>query len=259
MVKANLIESDEYTIALLIDAENISYKYMDELLEQLKAFGRISIKRVYGDFTSPSLAPWKKLYLDYSLKLVQSTMNTARKNNSDSALIIDAMDFLHEHKVNAFCLATSDSDFTALAIRMSEEGLWVIGAGEEKTSKAFINTCDRFIKLGGKKKSATTAKSAPAKKKEKTSKKAEPVKEPEVVKEADKQTEILENIKARSLLILDNRGSGDFVKLSIFINDLYRFYPDFDCRDYGFRSNKEMFTNLGFTVKPDEKGSLTLR
>lgn len=257
MPKDTLNATDEYTIALLIDAENISYKYMGELLEQLKAFGRISIKRVYGDFTSPSLSPWKKLYQEYSIKQVQSTMNTAKKNSSDSALIIDAMDFLHEHKVNAFCLATSDSDFTALAIRMSEEGLWVIGAGEEKTSKAFINTCDRFIKLGGKKVATTPQpKTKTAKKVKKVD---ESVKEPEIVKELEPQKEELGNIKARSILILDNRGSGDYIKLSVFINDLYRFYPDFDCRDYGFKSNREMFKNLGFDVKPDEKGSLTIR
>lgn len=254
--------SKEYTIALLIDAENISYAYIEDLLDQLKVLGKITIRRTYGDFTTVNLRPWMEICKEHSISPRQANMITKGKNNSDSALIIEAMDILHDHKVNAFCLATSDSDFTSLAMRIREEGYFVIGAGEAKTTKPFKEACDRFFKLG--KTEAETVPVPKIKKATKTSKAKAPTSTktaelPVVEKPAIDSNSLLEEIKARSYLILENHGGGNYIKLSVFINDLYRYYPDFNVKDYGKRTNREFFTSLGFEVIYDEKNALVIR
>ncbi|HBD06407.1 MAG TPA: Maebl [Firmicutes bacterium] len=242
----------EYTIALLIDAENISYKYIPYLIEELKGFGKLTIRRVYGDFTTAILKPWKDICNEHAIKPIQGNVVSSGKNNSDSALIIDAMDILHDKKVNAFCLATSDSDFTSLAIRIREEGLFVIGAGENKTTKAFIETCDRFIRLGNEE----NKKNKIRKTKGKNSKDSKI----DIFSDFDEVTkEKISEIKARSLLIIENRGGGEAIKLALFMNDLYRYYPDFNVFDFGFKTNIEFFKSLGFSIKKDEKSALIIK
>ncbi len=242
----------EYTIALLIDAENISYKYIPYLIEELKGFGKLTIRRVYGDFTTSILKPWKDICNEHAIKPIQGNVVSSGKNNSDSALIIDAMDILHDKKVNAFCLATSDSDFTSLAIRIREEGLFVIGAGENKTTKAFIETCDRFIRLGNEENKKNKIRKA----KGKNSKDSKV----DIFSDFDEATkEKISEIKARSLLIIENRGGGEAIKLALFMNDLYRYYPDFNVFDFGFKTNIEFFKSLGFNIKKDEKSALIIK
>lgn len=131
--------------AVLIDADNVSAKALDGLLAEVANYGTAMVKRIYGDWTTPSLNSWKKQLLEHAIQPIQQFRYTTGKNATDSALIIDAMDLLYEGKLDGFCLVSSDSDFTRLASRIREEGLMVIGFGERKTPRAFVTACDRFV------------------------------------------------------------------------------------------------------------------
>ena len=141
------MEEKNYTIALLIDSDNVSSKYLNALMKELIALGRVTYKRMYGDFTTPAKSGWRDLVNQFSIMPVQQYSYTTGKNATDSKMIIDAMDILYTGNVDAFCLMSSDSDFTGLAKRLKESNMFVIGAGENKTPGSFINACDRFFKL----------------------------------------------------------------------------------------------------------------
>lgn len=132
-------------IAMLIDGDNAPHKYIGEMLEELSQYGRITIRRVYGDWSSDKMNGWKKKLSENAIHPVQKFAYVKGKNSTDIALIIDAMDILYKESVGAFCLVSSDSDFTGLANRIRENGLLVIGMGEKKTSRAFTSACDVFI------------------------------------------------------------------------------------------------------------------
>ncbi|WP_136481019.1 NYN domain-containing protein [Cognatitamlana onchidii] len=134
-------------IAVLIDGDNIPSKYISEMMEEITKYGTPTIKRIYGDWTKPHLAKWKKVLLENAITPVQQYSYTQGKNATDSAMIIDAMDVLYSEKVNGFCLVSSDSDFTKLATRLREAGMVVYGMGEKKTPDPFIVACDKFIYL----------------------------------------------------------------------------------------------------------------
>lgn len=141
------IESEEPTLsfAVLIDADNVSASVIEGLLAEIATFGEATVKRIYGDFTSPASSQWKKVLNRHAIKPVQQFAYTTGKNATDSMLIIDAMDLLYTRRFNGFCLVSSDSDFTGLAMRIREEGLTVLGFGEQKTPEAFRNACHKFI------------------------------------------------------------------------------------------------------------------
>ncbi|MBP8217643.1 MAG: NYN domain-containing protein, partial [Thauera sp.] len=126
-------------LAVLIDADNAQAGVIEGLLEEVARFGEATVRRIYGDFTSPSSASWKKVLNRYSIKPVQQFAYTTGKNATDSTMIIDAMDLLYTRRFDGYCLVTSDSDFTGLAVRLREEGLLVYGFGEQKTPEAFRN------------------------------------------------------------------------------------------------------------------------
>lgn len=135
---------EDKKIALLIDADNISPRYIKTIVEEAAKEGSITYKRIYGDWTSPNLSSWKQELLDYSLNPVQQYAYTTGKNATDSAMIIDAMDILYTRTVDGFCLVSSDSDFTKLAARLKESGMLVIGMGKEQTPKPFVVACSKF-------------------------------------------------------------------------------------------------------------------
>jgi hypothetical protein len=141
------IESEEpaLRLAVLIDADNAQAAVIEGLLAEIARFGEATVKRIYGDFTSPASAAWKKVLQRFAIKPVQQFAYTSGKNATDSALIIDAMDLLYTQRFDGFCLVTSDSDFTGLAVRLREAGLTVLGFGEQKTPDAFRNACHRFF------------------------------------------------------------------------------------------------------------------
>ena len=131
-------------IAVLIDAENVSKKYIKLIMDEVNEFGTPTYKRVYGDFSNPSVSSWKDVLSTYALTPVIQFNYVKGKNSSDSAMIIDAMDILYSGNVNGFCLVTSDSDFTKLANRLREAGMLVIGMGEKKTPTSLVAACEQF-------------------------------------------------------------------------------------------------------------------
>lgn len=132
-------------LAVLIDADNIPARHAVAILDEIAAFGEPSVRRVYGDWSSTALAPWKEQARNLGLVMHQQSANTKGKNASDIGLVIDAMDLLHMGKVDGFVLVSSDSDFTRLASRIREDGLQVIGIGEAKTPESLRKVCNRFV------------------------------------------------------------------------------------------------------------------
>ncbi len=132
-------------LAVLIDADNAQAPIIEGLLEEVARFGEATVRRIYGDFTSPTSSSWKKILNKHSIKPVQQFAYTTNKNATDITMVIDAMDLLYTRRFDGFCLVTSDSDFTGLAVRLREEGVTVYGFGEQKTPEAFRNACHKFI------------------------------------------------------------------------------------------------------------------
>ena len=132
-------------LAVLIDADNAQPGIVDSLLAEIANYGVASVKRIYGDWTTPGLKGWKELLLQHSIQPMQQFAYTKGKNATDSAMIIDAMDLLYTGNFNGFCIVSSDSDFTKLASRIREAGLIVYGFGEQKTPSPFVSACDKFI------------------------------------------------------------------------------------------------------------------
>src|SRR3954462_12890099 len=140
------MDSDkEIRLAVLIDADNIPYHTVKDILEEIAKYGTPTFKRIYGDWTKPTVIGWKNVLLEHAITPVQQYSYTQGKNATDSAMIIDAMDILYSGKVDGFCIVSSDSDFTRLATRLREAGMKVFGLGEKKTPTAFISACNKFI------------------------------------------------------------------------------------------------------------------
>ena len=138
---------DERKLALLIDSDNVSQKYLNGIFDELSQYGTVTYRRIYGDFTTQANARWSGKLLEKSITPIQQFSNTTGKNATDSALIIDAMDLLYNSNVDGFCIVSSDSDFTRLASRLRESGKIVIGMGEKKTPDSFRAACTVFTEL----------------------------------------------------------------------------------------------------------------
>ena len=138
-------ENNQAKLAVLIDADNTQPAIIEGLLDEVAKYGIASVKRIYGDWTSTNLRSWKERLLANAIQPIQQFSYTAGKNATDSAMIIDAMDLLYSEKLDGFCIVSSDSDFTRLAARLRESGCTVYGFGAEKTPKAFVKVCDKFI------------------------------------------------------------------------------------------------------------------
>jgi len=140
-----LVSESNSALAVLIDADNAQAAIIEKLLSEIAKFGVASVKRIYGDWTTPNLGQWKNTLLEHSIQPIQQFRYTTGKNATDSAMIIDAMDLLYTNTFDGFCIVSSDSDFTRLASRIREAGKRVYGFGEKKTPQAFVAACDRFI------------------------------------------------------------------------------------------------------------------
>lgn len=141
---ANILDENT-SLAVLIDADNASAAIIEGLLTEVAKLGIASVKRIYGDWTTPNLGQWKQVLLEHSIQPIQQFRYTTGKNATDSAMIIDAMDLLYAGHASGFCLVSSDSDFTKLAVRIRESGRRVYGFGEMKTPRPFVSACDKFI------------------------------------------------------------------------------------------------------------------
>ena len=214
------MENDK-RIAVLIDADNVSDKYIKAILDEISNHGTPTYKRIYGDWTKPQLASWKSVLLANSITPIQQYSYTTGKNATDAALIIDAMDILYSGNVEAFCIVSSDSDFTRLAARLRESGMFVIGMGEKKTPTAFISACEIFKYL------EVLSTPAPAEKEEPQTGngKAAP-------KEGMASRE--EIIEALKVIITESSDEDGWAYLGQVGKVLNKRYPDFDTRNYGF-------------------------
>ena len=231
--------------AVLIDADNVSVKYIKIIVDELSKEGIATYKRIYGDWTNPSLISWKSTLLDNSIIPVQQYSYTTGKNSTDSAMIIDAMDILYSGNCDGFVLVSSDSDFTRLATRLREAGMKVYGMGEKKTPKPFIVACDKFVYIEVIRAAAQQAaqqekESVPQKSSKKSSKKAaqQAVSAPAASAVPQDMVELI----ADSLENLcDEDGYTLMGKLS---NLLMKKQPDFDPRNYGFSKLSKMIKSL---------------
>lgn len=183
---------NDLKFAILIDADNIGSKYIKIILDEISKEGVATYKRIYGDWTSPTLAPWKQVLLEHSVTPMQQYSYTVGKNSTDSAMIIDAMDILYSGKVDGFCIASSDSDFTRLSSRLRESGMTVIGMGEQKTPRPFVSACDRFIYidkiLKASEKNAPSERSSKAERNDKNTKNEKAEKSEKARQKTEKKT-----------------------------------------------------------------------
>ncbi|NCA67138.1 MAG: NYN domain-containing protein [Clostridia bacterium] len=237
-------------IAVLIDAENISEKYIKHIVDELANYGTPTYKRIYGDWTNPQLTKWKASLLDFSIQPIQQYSYTTGKSASDSAMIIDAMDILYSGKVDGFCLVSSDSDFTKLAARLREAGMLVIGMGEKKTPTPFIRACERFLYLEVllpepiAPKVVSVKENAVGKTETKTEAKG-------ITTDKKKIASIIRDI------IDDMDGDDGWAYLADVGNILSKREPDFDARNYGFRKFSDLVLSMKSIevnkVKPEGK------
>ena len=218
--------SEDRRIALLIDAVNISEKYIRSILDEISLYGSPTYKRIYGDWTTPQMSKWKPVLLEHSITPIQQYRYTVGKNATDSAMIIDAMDILYSGKVDGFCLASSDSDFTRLAARLREAGMFVLGMGEKKTPAPFKAACETFKYL--------EVLAAGPEPEEEDTKKAEPHKDEVRPKAEKKKEKELETVVGTML---------------------GRLYPDFDPRNYGYSKLHKLIEDTGmFEEKVTDSG-----
>lgn len=199
-------------VAVLVDSDNVSHKNIKGILGEIVNYGTPTIKRIYGDWTTQQASGWKSVLLENALTPIQQYSYTTGKNSTDSAMIIDAMDILYEDNVDRFCIVSSDSDFTRLAIRLREAGRYVIGIGERKTPNAFIAACDKFIYIDII----------------------------DLVESEGLETKVEVDIKSKKKLVSMIKESinakaddNGYVYMGDLGNHLMTKYPDFDPRNYG--------------------------
>jgi uncharacterized LabA/DUF88 family protein len=226
------VEEPGKRLAVLIDADNAQPAVIEALLEEVALYGEAIVRRIYGDFTTQASGSWKTFLNKHSIKAVQQFAYTVGKNATDSTMIIDAMDLLYTRRLDGFCLVTSDSDFTGLAVRLREEGLVVYGFGEQKTPEAFRNACHKFI---------FTEVLSP------TSKKTTPVRSSAPVVAATlKQTSAGPTagpeIPAAFLMeaLTKSVDEAGWSHLGTFGSYLQKIQPDFDTRLYGFKKLSDL-------------------
>jgi NYN domain/OST-HTH/LOTUS domain len=226
-------------LAVLIDADNIPYANIKAMMEEIAKYGTPTLKRIYGDWTKPTLTGWKGVLLENAITPVQQYSYTSGKNATDSAMIIDAMDILYSEKVEGFCIVSSDSDFTRLAIRLREAGMRVFGIGEKKTPDAFIAACDKFIYI-----EILAQSDEPANDKGKRSPRE---KKGEALQKIGKGT-----IKLISSSIRDLSDESGWAFLGDVGNLIIKKQPNFDPRNYGFRNLTALMRSI-HVIEIDER------
>lgn len=239
----------EKRLAVLIDADNVPYANVKGMLEEIAKNGTPTIKRIYADWTKPTVSGWKGVLLENAITPIQQYSYTTGKNSSDSALIIDAMDILYSEKVDGFCIVSSDSDFTRLAIRLREAGMTVIGFGEMKTPKPFITACDKFIYIEILK--AKIEEEADLK----SIKRSKPKDQSPPLNKIDKSL-----IKLLSDSVSDLSDEDGWTFLGSLGNYILKKKPDFDPRNYGFQKLYPLIQSIGkFEIDERETGVNNIR
>ena len=256
----------EIKIAILIDADNISDKYVKIILDETASNGVATYKRIYGVWTSPKLGSWKQVLLENSIIPIQHYSYTTGKNATDSAMIIDAMDILYSENVDGFCIASSDSDFTRLVARLRESGMYVLGMGESKTPLPFVTACNEFKYLdlllnailkeekaeaaaaakepeaasaSGKKKAADGSAAAASAKSKKSAKEAKD-------SPASRNSLSLKKFKKEVRSIAESCSDDDgWIFSGELRNQLAKRFPDFDVRNFGHSKFTPFIESLG--------------
>jgi uncharacterized LabA/DUF88 family protein len=233
-------------LAVLIDADNVPYANVKGMFEEIAKYGTPTFKRIYADWTKPTVSGWKNVLLENAITPIQQYSYSSGKNSSDSAMIIDAMDILYTGKVDGFCIVSSDSDFTRLATRLREAGMKVIGIGEKKTLKPFITACDKFIYIEILKPTDNHTK---GKVHVKPSKKTDPPARTPITKT---DYELIELLNSTINDLADENGWAFLADVG---NLLLKKKPDFDPRNYGFEKMLALIKSLDlFEVDVRETG-----
>ncbi|NOT91137.1 NYN domain-containing protein [Ferruginibacter sp.] len=222
-------------LAVLIDADNVPYSNVKGVMEEIAKYGTPTFKRIYGDWTKPTVSGWKNVLLENAITPIQQYSYTSGKNSSDSALIIDAMDILYSGKADGFCIVSSDSDFTRLATRLREAGMKVFGIGQKKTPNAFIVACDKFIYMeiipvfeAEVEETTTSVKAKAANPKPKA-----------LVDKLNKET-----LKLIAHTINDLADENGWAFLGDVGNLVLKKQPNFDPRNYGFQKLTPLIKSL---------------
>lgn len=242
----------ELRLAVLIDADNIPYSNIKGMMEEIAKYGTPTFKRIYGDWTKPTLTGWKSVLLENAITPVQQYSYTIGKNSSDSALIIDAMDILYTGRVDGFCIVSSDSDFTRLATRLREAGMLVYGIGEKKTPSPFIASCNKFIYIEIlKKRDKPVIQVSVSKKTEKSPLKKTIAPAPVVSTVAAIDNNL---IKLISDSINDLAEEDGWVYLGVLGNLILKKKPDFDPRNYGYKKLIDLIKKIK-EIEIDARGT----
>lgn len=212
--------NNDLRFAVLIDADNVPYANVKGMMEEIAKYGTPTFKRIYGDWTKPTVSGWKSVLLENAITPIQQYSYTTGKNATDSAMIIDAMDILYSGKVDGFCIISSDSDFTRLALRLREAGMKVIGMGQRKTPLPFISACDKFIYIEILERESEEAATE---------------------RKLDKKT-----IKLISGSINDLADESGWAFLGEVGNLILKKEPDFDPRNYGFKKLAMLIKHTGY-------------
>jgi uncharacterized LabA/DUF88 family protein len=238
-------------LAVLIDADNVPYGNVKEMFEEIAKYGTPTFKRIYADWTKPTVSGWKKVLLENAITPIQQYSYSTGKNSSDSAMIIDAMDILYSGKVDGFCIVSSDSDFTRLATRLREAGMKVIGIGEKKTLKPFITACDKFIYI-----EILKATESPYRERvnvKSTKKESSPTSAP--INKVDQELTKLLNDSISDLA--DENGWAFLGELG---NLILKKKPDFDSRNYGYEKMLPLIKSLNkFEIDERESGKRNIK
>ncbi len=222
----------EVRFAVLIDADNVPYANVKSMMEEIAKYGTPTFKRIYGDWTKPTVSGWKSVLLQNAITPIQQYSYTTGKNATDSAMIIDAMDILYSEKVGGFCIISSDSDFTRLALRLREAGMQVIGMGQKKTPSPFIAACDKFIYIEIL--NQPIAETATEDKKDE-----EDAETTETIQSIDKTL-----INLISSTITDLADEEGWAFLGEVGNLILKKQPDFDPRNYGYKKLGQLIKSI---------------
>src|SRR5690554_68535 len=246
----------KFNIAILIDGDNAQAKLLKETIEEVSKYGKATIRRIYGDWTSQVMNSWKTLINQHSINPIQKFSYTSGKNSTDGALIIDAMDILHSKNVEGFCIVSSDSDYTGLAKRIREEGLFVMGIGEKKTPESFVQSCDIFTYTENitPKIIETTETEQKEVNKSKTLPKAEKISQKEPKRKSLLSKKDNETIsKAFDISTDDN----EIAYISAIGANIRKIDPSFDTRTYNISTLSKLFESLDeYEVIRNEVGAL---
>ena len=228
-------------IAMLIDGDNAQAGLLSQMLVEAGRYGQVTVRRIYGDWTTTSMNSWKDTLNFHAFQPIQQFRYTIGKNATDSAMIIDAMDILHSGVVDGFCLVSSDSDYTRLATRIRETGIFVMGIGEKKTPKPFVNACDVFVYTENL---VTEKKAAPQPRKPKDGTRK--------TKEEKEEVDPLPLLTQAFEMAVQQDGWASLANMG---NALYQLDPGFDPRTYGHKQLSKMMMNFRGRFEIQEKDS----